>query len=144
RSPYVREFSVSPGLPKLARTLTPLAVALALASCSVGPKFAKPAAPLNAEWSARDSAQVATQAPADTAWWRGFNDPTLDSLIAIAYRQNLSLQVAGLRIYEARARLGIATGQKYPQVQAAFGSLTGVQLSKNAANSALADHNFWD
>jgi NodT family efflux transporter outer membrane factor (OMF) lipoprotein len=131
-------------LRRLGGALAPLAMMLALGGCAVGPKFVRPAAPLEAAWHAPDTAQVLTPALADTAWWRTFNDPTLDSLVAIAYRQNLPLQVAGVRIYEARARLGIATGQKYPQVQAAFGSLTGVQVSQNAANSRLADHNFWD
>jgi NodT family efflux transporter outer membrane factor (OMF) lipoprotein len=121
-----------------------MAMTLALGGCAVGPKFVEPATSLNADWSARDRSQFASRASADTAWWRAFNDPVLDSLIATAYQQNLSLQVAGIRIYEARAQLSIAVGRQYPQVQAAFGSATAVQLSKNAANSALADHNFWD
>ena len=143
RSPYVRGFFAFHW--RWSFALVWLAATIALSGCAVGPKFVKPAAPLDAAWKAPpDTNQAFTPAPGDTAWWRAFNDPTLDSLIAIAYRQNLSLQVAGLRIYEARARLGIATGQKYPQIQAAFGNLAGVQLSKNAPNSALADHNFWD
>jgi NodT family efflux transporter outer membrane factor (OMF) lipoprotein len=73
-----------------------------------------------------------------------FNDPTLDSLVQLAYHQNLPLQIAGLRILEARALLGIAVGNRYPQLQVAFGSATAVGLSKHAANSVLADHNFWD
>ena len=65
-------------------------------------------------------------------------------MIQLAYRQNLPLQIAGLRIMEARARLGIAIGQQYPQQQEAFGSATKVGLSKNAPNSAFVDRNFWD
>src|SRR5262249_49416132 len=128
----------------LAGAVCGFAMALVLTGCAVGPKFVKPAAPVNAEWSARDSSQITTRAPADTAWWRTFNDATLDSLIGLSYRQNLSLQVAGLRIYEARAQLGIAVGRQYPQVQAATGSATAVGLSEHAANSVLADHRFWD
>jgi len=45
---------------------------------------------------------------------------------------------------EARAQLGIAVGNQYPQVQAVLASATGVQLSQHSANSVLADHNFWD
>ncbi len=36
-------------------------------------------------------------------WWHVFDDPVLNRLIEKAYHQNLSLQVAGIRIYEARA-----------------------------------------
>jgi NodT family efflux transporter outer membrane factor (OMF) lipoprotein len=82
-------------------------------------------------WRAAASAQIATQTATDSLWWKGFNDPTLDRLIELAYRQNLPLQVAGLRIVEARARLGVATGMQFPQVQAVVGQVTAVGLSEN-------------
>jgi NodT family efflux transporter outer membrane factor (OMF) lipoprotein len=62
-------------------------------------------------------------------WWRVFNDPVLDNLIETAYRENLSLRIAGVRVFEARAQLGIAVGQWYPQTQQAFGSVEQVRLS---------------
>ncbi len=40
-----------------------------------------------------------------------------------AYGQNLTLQAAGVRVLQARAQLGIAVGDLYPQTQQAFGSL---------------------
>ena len=51
-------------------------------------------------------------------WWKVFDDPVLEELITKAYEQNLSLQAAGIRILEARAQLGISTGNLYPQSQA--------------------------
>jgi NodT family efflux transporter outer membrane factor (OMF) lipoprotein len=69
----------------------------------------------------------------------------LDTLIDTAYAQNLPLQIAGLRILEARAELGIATGQLYPQVQQASGSATAVQLSENSPNyNPLLEDSFMD
>ena len=85
-----------------------------------------------------------TQTAVNSQWWSAFNDPTLDQLIQLAYQQNLPLQIAGLRIMESRARLGIALGLQYPQQQEAFGSATNVGLSKNASNSFLLDRNHWD
>ena len=41
----------------------------------------------------------------------------LNNLIEKSYQQNLDLQVAGLRILEARAELGVAIGRQYPQTQ---------------------------
>jgi outer membrane protein TolC len=38
----------------------------------------------------------------------GSPDSTRDQLVELAYRQNLPLRIAGLRIMEARAQLGIA------------------------------------
>src|SRR5215217_7026870 len=50
-------------------------------------------------------------------WWRLFNDPVLNDLIGTARRENISLRVAGLRILEGRALLGIAGSNLYPQLQ---------------------------
>jgi len=65
-------------------------------------------------WREAGDRRIATQTATDNLWWKAFNDPALERLVDIAYRQNLPLQIAGLRILEARARLGIATGQQYP------------------------------
>jgi NodT family efflux transporter outer membrane factor (OMF) lipoprotein len=72
-------------------------------------------------------------------WWAVFDDPVLDTLVETAYRQNLPLQIAGLRIYEARAELGIAFGFQYPQTQQGSGSASINQISKNAPNSSAVD-----
>ena len=71
-------------------------------------------------------------------------DPALGRLIEIAYRNNYTLKVAGLKVLEARAQLGIAVGSLYPQVQQANGSATYTQASKNAANTASGDLGFWE
>jgi NodT family efflux transporter outer membrane factor (OMF) lipoprotein len=72
-----------------------------------------------------------------------FNNPVLDQLIETAHQQNLPLQIAGLRILEARAQLGIARGNQYPQVQQAVGSATANELSENSPNfSSSIDDDF--
>jgi NodT family efflux transporter outer membrane factor (OMF) lipoprotein len=121
-----------------------LSMVLALAGCTVGPRFERPETMLNDNWSEKNAPQLATQATADSAWWRAFNDPTLDRLIQLAYQQNLSLQITGLRIMEARALLGIAVGWQYPQLQVISGAATGVGLSEHAANAVIDDRYFWD
>ena len=72
---------------------------------------------------------MSAETAADALWWRGFNDPALDQLVDLAYRQNLQLQVAGLRILEARAQVAVATGMQFPQFQVLFGSATAIGLS---------------
>jgi NodT family efflux transporter outer membrane factor (OMF) lipoprotein len=125
------------------RTASILGV-LALGGCAtVGPKFTKPDVTTSDNWRGRDP-RIATQAGVDALWWKEFHDPTLDRLVDVAQRQNLPLQIAGLRIVEARAQLGVVSGQQYPQVQAAFGSVTAVGLSKKAANTINFDRNFID
>jgi len=120
----------------LMRTLS-LAVSCALLSsgCTlVGPDFVKPEAPLSESWIDDESALIQHQAEDLSTWWQAFNDPVLDNLIKRAYEQNLTLQIAGLRVLEARAQLGLATGNLYPQTQQATAGFSKTQLSRNAPN----------
>jgi NodT family efflux transporter outer membrane factor (OMF) lipoprotein len=118
---------------------------LALAGCTtVGPDFVAPRAPVPPQWQEPDPAMFALQPPERIRWWQAFDDPALGRLIEIAYRNNYSLKVAGVRVLEARAQLGIAVGSLYPQVQQAIGGVTYTQASKNAANTAGGDLNFWE
>ena len=102
--------------------------------CLVGPDFKKPAVVVPENWGAKNDPRIATQTDIDADWWRAFGDPTLEQLVQMAYHQNLPLQVAGLRIVEARAQLGIAYGRLWPQVQEAFASGTAVGLSSSTPN----------
>jgi NodT family efflux transporter outer membrane factor (OMF) lipoprotein len=88
----------------------------------VGPNYCPPKAVVAAHWIEQSDVN-AVQNPAELAkWWAVFNDPTLDRLILCAYRQNLTLRAAGFRVLEARAQLGIARGEIFPQSQTATGS----------------------
>jgi NodT family efflux transporter outer membrane factor (OMF) lipoprotein len=70
------------------------------------------------------------------------NDPVLDELIAIALQENNNLKVAGLRVLEAQARLGIATGNRYPQSQVVVGDATAIGASESNANTTAGDLSF--
>jgi NodT family efflux transporter outer membrane factor (OMF) lipoprotein len=124
------------------RTLLVIGLVLPAPACLVGPDFVKPKAPLNASWSEGRDPRLATTAAADVAWWKAFADPTLDELIELAYHQSLSLQVAGLRILEARALLGIAVGQQYPTNPGPIARSDVVKPSEHAANSANINHHY--
>ena len=134
----------TPGAPRgLARArwvralLAPGAL-LALGGCAtVGPDFQRPQVSLGDSWHTR-APQLATQSAVDTQWWKEFHDDVLDCLVELAYQQNLSLQVAGLRIVEGRARLGVAVGNEWPQVQGT-GTATAIGLSRNSANVSHFD-----
>ena len=117
---------------------------LALGGCVVGPEYVKPEVPANPDWSEKADPRLATATAPDSAWWKVFNDSTLDQLVELAHRQNLSLQDAGLRIMEARARLGLAVGRRYPQIQETFASATAVGLSEHGPTGALVDSSYWD
>src|SRR4051812_14555809 len=103
------------------RTLLCALLLLVASGCPVGPKFVKPEVPLPANWSASADPRLAKTA-IDVAWWKSFKDPALDRLVELAYQQNLPLQIAGIRILEARAQLGIAVGRQFPTNQNPIGS----------------------
>ncbi|MDH3671999.1 MAG: TolC family protein [Gammaproteobacteria bacterium] len=120
-----------------------IALASFVTGCTtLGPDYKKPEAQVSAQWIDIDAPRVNSQ-PADLAdWWTVFDDPVLNSLVEMAYTQNLTLRIAGLRILEARANLGIAVGSKYPQVQQINGNATRVEISDNDPSSKVADRNF--
>jgi NodT family efflux transporter outer membrane factor (OMF) lipoprotein len=87
---------------------------------TLGPNFHRPETPLQDRWLDSGEPRVLEGAE-ERLWWTVFKDPVLNRLIALAYSQNIPLRAAGARIYQARARLGIAIGEQYPQVQQALG-----------------------
>ena len=120
-----------------------LASTLLLGGCTaLGPDFVKPEVAEEDAWL-DENEEISSTTPQQDEWWKIFNDPVLDTLIEKAYNQNLPLQVAGLRIYEARAQLGIATGLQYPQTQLVGGLATANRVSENSPNfSPVADESF--
>jgi NodT family efflux transporter outer membrane factor (OMF) lipoprotein len=100
----------------------------------VGPNYRRPPAPLASEWidSRAPGVNLATQDL--NYWWASFRDPVLNTLIAQAYQQNLTLRAAGTRVLIARAQRNIAVGTFFPQTQQAFGDINHNQTSANVAN----------
>lgn len=103
----------------------------------IGPDFTPPEAPVAPKWKESEG-KFTKPEPADhSQWWNVFNDPVLNKLIQLAYEQNLSLQIAGLRVLEARAQLGVVAGSLYPQAQRTTGG-----YSYNRAPAPGADPYF--
>lgn len=105
----------------------------------VGPNYCTPPAPVADNWIDYENPDIISQSTDYSAWWSVFRDPTLDQLVAMASQQNLSLQTAGMRILEARARLGIARGNLLPQGQEAYGDYARVNTSTTVANVIPVD-----
>ena len=124
------------------------ATAIAALSCAaigcapVGPDFVRPDVELSPDWLEAEQEQFNIGPAQLVEWWRVLDDPVLDRLIATAYEQNNSLQIAGLRVLAAQAQLGIATGSKYPQVQVLAGDATAIGASESNANTTAGDLEF--
>ena len=106
----------------------------------LGPDFTRPPAKVSQAWLEASDQRVKTEPVEYRNWWRLFDDPVLDQLIARAYRENLSLKIAGVRVLEARAQLGIAAGGLFPQTQQAFGSLQYNRVSERAPQALLSSN----
>lgn len=95
---------------------------LTLSACAtLGPDFQEPEVKWLKDWQPSLYGQVGSSG-AQTAqdlrfWWYLFDDLALRHLVDVARRENLSLRIAGLRVLESRAQLGIAGSTLYPQVQ---------------------------
>lgn len=110
-----------------------LGAAAPLAGCiTLGPDFETPEAEVAAEWLGGADDRVVPEPGEYAEWWKVFGDPVLESLVARTHAESPTLQVAGLRVYEARAILGFAAGTFYPQVQQAAAAAGALDLSENA------------
>ena len=117
-----------------------IASAVLFSGCTtLGPDFKTPEAPKPQKWLESKDEKIKKETREYGDWWTLFDDPVLDRLIETAYNQNLSLQIAGIRILEARAVLGIAIGSQFPQSQQLSGSYARIENSENTFPNTPGD-----
>jgi NodT family efflux transporter outer membrane factor (OMF) lipoprotein len=105
--------------------LSPLAIAVTLVGCAVGPDYQKPFTLLPSEYLPQ-AREVATGTNTElTQWWRMLHDRELDSLVARARESNLDLAIALDRLQEARTAVSVAAGRALPDVGAIGGAGVG-------------------
>ncbi|KVT72254.1 multidrug transporter [Burkholderia ubonensis] len=100
------------------------AAALALAGCSLAPRYERPAAPVPSSYAPADGAPSAAQpsSPALLDDWRTyFTDPALQAWIDAALANNRDLRVAAGRVEEARALYGVQRADRLPSLDANLG-----------------------
>jgi len=103
----------------------------------VGPDFQRPKTMVSSNWLETGDPRVSTGSARYRDWWQAFNDPVLDRLVERAYRENLSLRSAGMRVLQARAQLGITIGEIFPQTQQAIGSVQYNRTGDRAVTAAF-------
>ncbi len=124
--------------PVLARTLAAVLLAAMLTGCAFGPDHARPAMDLPDAWreGTADAGDV-------HGWWKGFDDPALDALVAAALDHNRDLAKAIANVDEARAQLGLARADQMPRLDARGGS-ERQRYSLNSLNSFTEDTRIQD
>jgi NodT family efflux transporter outer membrane factor (OMF) lipoprotein len=99
----------------------------------VGPNYKKPPAATAPEWIEAKSSAINTASPNLHEWWTWFEDPVLNHLVQVAYRQNLDVRTAGARVLQARALRNQAIGGIFPQLQEFFAEYKRTGISVNTA-----------
>jgi NodT family efflux transporter outer membrane factor (OMF) lipoprotein len=123
--------------------MSPLAIAVALAGCAVGPDYQKPFTSLPSEYlpqAGEKAARLTAAAGADfPQWWWILHDRELNSLVSRARKSNLDLAVALDRLQEARTGVTIAVSQGLPVAGATGGGGvgTGSDETKGRVSQAL-------
>ena len=124
--------------PSATKALALTLLAGALAACTtVGPNYKLPENAIvkrpdaNAPFvGAFDKAYASAPLPAD--WWRLYNDPLLDQLIAQAFTANTDLRVAAANLERIHAALEEVEEKKKPDIDASFapqyGRIAGASL----------------
>ncbi|HTQ25625.1 MAG TPA: TolC family protein [Candidatus Binataceae bacterium] len=113
------------------RCLAFLLLALCIAGCSptaepqgiwgklwgleVGPDYKRPQVRPVEQYRSQVGPSEANSL-ADLPWWQVFNDRALQNLIVTALEHNYDLQLAANRVEQARALVGVAASQLYPQI----------------------------
>ena len=119
---------------RLSYHVAPMMLCIALlvsGGCMVGPDYETPTVAVPEAWLEARDQQVQTDQTVQIDWWKSFSDPVLDALIEDAYRQNLSLRAAAVRVMQAMAQRGIAVGQLFPQTQQIGGAYDREKFSEH-------------
>jgi len=99
---------------------------LLLASCAVGPKAPDAALPPSASGAFLGAATPAVSAEAARDdWWRLYQDPALDALVAEALANNNDLEAAAANLRRVRAALGEARTARLPGTTTSASYSTG-------------------
>jgi multidrug efflux pump len=122
--------------------LVPLLVGF-LSGCMVaGPNYQPPALQAPEAFANQAQEGVSTNG-VETAWWRGFQDDTLNQLVEQALARNHDVRVATARLREARALLSETEFDRYPTVTSQA-SVTRERVSEALATARDRDIDLFD
>lgn len=98
-------------------------------ACALGPDYERPVFDMPEPGELAD-----TSIYSQPAWWRAFNDPTLNQLMEEALFNNRNLVVAMGRVEEAAAAAGVAFADRLPQIGVGFSGTRQQITSAQAAS----------
>src|SRR5215472_4991028 len=123
------------------------AAVLAMAACTVGPNYKRPAVNAPASFRGDASTETPSSDPAtpspkannpagggvaslgEEKWWEVFEDKELQGLIRTALKNNYDLRIAATRVLQAQAQLGITRADQLPSLSVG-GDVTSLRNPK--------------
>ncbi len=104
-------------------------IAVPLTGCTLIPEYTRPEAPIPQDWPSGPAYKNASPAPdaplaAEVQWRTFFADQRLQTIIAMALKNNRDLQVAALSVEKARAMYRVQRAELFPTVE------TGISARK--------------
>jgi len=106
------------------------ALAVLLAGCTLGPDYRRPAVDVMPSYRFEEQE---TRDTANTDWWKEFQDPVLDSLIAEALANNRNVRIAAANIDQAAGVLMQTRAPLFPQASYS-GSATRRRASERGSD----------
>lgn len=126
---------------KISTGIAALMTFLLNACTMVGPDYKTPDTQVSSKWNT-DNHGVTTNPTQDAAWWKNFNDPVLNHLIEVGYKNNLTVQTTGVSVLQARAILAQSVGELYPQQQAISANYTRQRIGGSSQYASVFPTNF--
>jgi multidrug efflux system outer membrane protein len=96
-----------------------MSIAILSSGCAVGPNYKRPAVTVPGTYrglAPEEAGKTESVSIGDQKWREVFQDEQLRSLIRTALQQNYDVRIAGARILEAQAQLGITRADQFPSV----------------------------
>lgn len=104
------------------RFLLLLGMAIVPLGCTMAPKYARPEAPVSADWPTgaafKDASAATGPIPSELPWREFFTDPRLQQVIETALNNNRDLRIAALNVERMRAIYGIQRAEVWPTLDA--------------------------
>jgi NodT family efflux transporter outer membrane factor (OMF) lipoprotein len=124
------------------KKLAALYASFLLSACTVGPDFVPPEAHTARSYAGPGDAalsgeqQLALGKPSDNEWWKQFQSPALDDLIAKASQGNRDVAAARARLAQSQEDVKAAQGALLPQVS--LGAAIGEQNYSTGLRTPLS------
>jgi multidrug efflux system outer membrane protein len=116
-----------------------VAAGMLLSGCVIGPDYLRPAVDTPAAWTVSYEAAAGMT---DIAWWKQFNDPVLDELIATALNSNLDLMAVTARVDQFLGQWRTTRSEMFPQIGASA-SLSRQQDTKTGLTPGRSPYSYY-